>query len=164
MKLTPPKKTAILIALILAAVGIDQLLKQLVILYLPLRQPTDSILGFRLHHTHNTGAAFSIFREHPNFLAIFVSIVILGCLIYLFADPKRPYPQSVCLALICAGGMGNLVDRLRFGYVLDYIEPVFMRFAIFNFADMILTCAVAVWTFLLFRELLKERRRINRPV
>jgi len=152
------KRLALLPLLMAAAIVLDQITKTLIVHYLPLGEPARDFLGFRLHHTRNTGAAFSILREHPQLLAIAVGVVLLGCVIWLFAELKRPYAQSVCLALICAGGLGNLIDRIRFGYVIDFIEPVFMRFAIFNVADMVLTCAVVVWFFLLIREAWLERR------
>ena len=157
MTITTPKKITILALLIAIPILIDQVIKHLVLLCLPLREPTQSLLGFRLNHTRNTGAAFSFLDEHPAILAVVVSLILIGCVVYLFADEKkRPFSQSVCLALICAGGLGNLIDRLRLGYVLDYIEPVFIRFAIFNFADMVLCCAVAAWAFLLIRDARKR--------
>ena len=155
------KRLILLPCIIAAAIALDQILKALVIKYLPLHEPTESFLGFRLHYTRNTGAAFSLFSERPLFLAVTVGVIISVCVFYLFFDLKRPYTQSVCIALICAGGLGNLVDRIRLGYVIDYIEPVFVRFAVFNFADMVLTCTVTVWAFLLFREIIKEQRILS---
>jgi signal peptidase II len=142
-----------------AAVALDQAIKALVVRRLPLLSPTQSVLGFRLHHTQNTGAAFSFLKEHPQLLSVFIGVILLGCLIWLFAEKKRPYAQSLCLAFICAGGLGNLIDRIAQGYVVDYLEPTFMRFAIFNFADMLLTCSVAVWILLLVRQSVRERAR-----
>ena len=159
MNISISKKRLVLLPCLTAvAVFIDQLIKTLVLRHLSLQEPTASFFGFRFQYVRNTGAAFSMLREHPQVLAIIIGVVLLGCVIYMFADLKRPYSQSVCLAFICAGGIGNLIDRFRFGYVVDFIEPVFMRFAIFNFADMVLTCAVVAWAFLLFRQALKERR------
>ncbi|MDR3344473.1 MAG: signal peptidase II [Oscillospiraceae bacterium] len=152
------KRVALLPFLMAAVVLLDQAIKALVVRKLPLWKPTPSVLGFRLQHTRNTGAAFSFLREHPQLLSVFIGVILLGCVLWLFIGKKRPYSQNVCLALVCAGGLGNLVDRIAHGYVVDYIEPVFMRFAIFNFADTVLTCAVAVWAGLLFRQTLLERK------
>ncbi|MDR1409766.1 MAG: signal peptidase II [Oscillospiraceae bacterium] len=152
------KHIALLPLIMAAVVLLDQVIKALIVRKLPLWESTPSVLGFRLHYTQNTGAAFSFLREHPQVLAVFIGAILLGCIVYLFIGKERPYSQSVCLALICAGGLGNLIDRIAYGYVVDYIEPTFVSFAIFNFADMVLTCSVAVWAVLLFRQTLRERK------
>jgi signal peptidase II len=153
------KRLIIIPSLTAAVILLDQAIKLLVRGKLPLWEATRTFAGFRLHHTQNTGAAFSFLRGHPQVLTVVVGVILLAAIIYLFTEiKKRPYSQSVCLALICGGGIGNLIDRLCFGYVVDYIEPVFIRFAIFNFADIVLTCSVAVWAFLLFRETGKAAR------
>lgn len=141
-----------------AVIFVDLLTKSLILKYLPYEGVTAPFLGFRFHHTHNTGAAFSFFKENPGILTFFIFVILTGCVIFLCLSKKTPTSQRVCLTLICAGGICNLIDRLRFGFVIDFIEPTFFDFAIFNFADSVLTCAVAAWVVLLLRESLREKR------
>jgi signal peptidase II len=83
-------------------------------------------------------------RESPVFLTVLVSVLLFAVLIYgLFDSDKRPF-KSICLVMIIAGGVGNLIDRFRYGFVVDYIELRFMNFAIFNFADILVTCGAAL--------------------
>ncbi len=105
-----------------------------------------SIDGF----AHNTGAAFSMFSNATVALLIFSIIFVLGFIAfeYLTMDKKRGYTYYVAVALIIGGTIGNLVDRLAFGYVRDFIKLEFMDFPIFNIADCALTVGVivlAVW-------------------
>jgi signal peptidase II len=109
-----------------------------------------------LHYTENTGAAFSIFKNSTLFLTILVSVLVVGLCIYGIMDKdKRPF-KSVCLIMIISGGIGNLIDRIRNGYVVDYIELRFMNFAIFNFADILATCGCIM---LLIYVITSESRR-----
>jgi signal peptidase II len=150
---------ALLPLIIAAVVGLDQAIKALVVRFLPIGEPTESLLGFRLLHTRNTGAAFSLFRDSPRLLTVATGLVLLACLAYLFLiNKKKVFSQNLCLALVCGGGLANLLDRIRLGYVIDYIEPVFINFAVFNFADSVLCCAIGVWAFLQLREALRGRR------
>ena len=73
--------------------------------------------------------------------------------------------EYVCIALIIAGGAGNLIDRVFRGFVVDYIEPLFIDFAIFNFADILVTCSAIVliiWTIYdIYREHKAEKELKN---
>jgi signal peptidase II len=159
-----------LVALLAAGglVALDQFIKEWVIVNL---KPIGSMDFFRiggtelidLTYTENTGAAFSFMRESPLFLTVLVSVLLLGVTIYGLIDKdKRPF-KSVCLVMIVSGGVGNLIDRFRYGFVVDYIELRFMNFAIFNFADILVTCgAVLLLINILFSE--SKSRRISKSV
>lgn len=95
-----------------------------------------------LHFTYseNTGAAFSIFRGMQSFLVILTSIGMALIFVYMVkikGDGKALLQFS--LALILAGGVGNLIDRLRLGYVIDFIDVRLINFAIFNVADILIS-------------------------
>ena len=66
---------------------------------------------------------------------------------------------NICLVLIFAGGLGNLIDRIAYGYVIDFIEPLFIHFPVFNFAD----CCITVGAFMLIGyeiyEMIKEHKK-----
>ena len=67
--------------------------------------------------------------------------------------------EYICITLIIAGGLGNLIDRVFKGYVVDYIEPLFIEFAIFNFADILVTCSSIVLVIWLLYDIYRESKR-----
>ncbi|MDR0987384.1 MAG: signal peptidase II [Ruminococcus sp.] len=113
-----------------------------------------------LYYTENTGAAFSFFNDAPLVLTIFVGILLLAVAVYGIADKYKNPVKTVCLIMILSGGLGNLIDRIRNGYVIDYLEFRFVNFAIFNFADVLVTCgAVALIIYIWVSETSGKRRR-----
>ncbi|MDR0222728.1 MAG: signal peptidase II [Oscillospiraceae bacterium] len=144
-------------------IGIDRLTKWLAIIYIkPIKPvPTVPVLdigGFELvyfTYCENTGAAFSILQGQRVVLALISSAFVIGALIVLFSGKIKSKLMIWAIALIVAGGVGNLIDRISVGYVVDFIDLKFSGFAIFNFADM---CAVT-GAFILFFTVLKEEIR-----
>lgn len=105
--------------------------------------PFLGIIDFRL--VHNTGAAWGIFGDSTMALAIFAIIICILITIFAFTLFKRdPAILHVGLALVLAGGIGNIIDRLSFGYVIDFIETTFIDFPVFNIADIGVTCGFAI--------------------
>lgn len=88
----------------------------------------------------NTGIAFSLFDDYPQILTVLISIVIA----YLIYSNVRQGKINPGLACILGGGIGNLIDRLTRGYVVDFINPLFIDFAVFNIADVALNVGVAL--------------------
>lgn len=101
---------------------------------------------FQLTLVHNTGAAWGIFANSTFVLGI-VSLVLPAVLaIAVFvAFPKANAGMIIALALVCAGGIGNGIDRLTWGYVVDMIEFSFMSFPVFNIADIGVTCGIPIF-------------------
>ena len=132
--------------------GADMLVKRLVVEYIQLSEAVDVIPGvFGLTYVQNTGMSFSLFNNSPSMLtvitvlALTVSVVIL---IVLIRNKFNSKLADAALALILAGALGNAVDRLVNGHVVDMFEFLFVRFAIFNVADIALTfgtAMLAVW-------------------
>lgn len=123
----------IIIALILIA---DQLVKYLIQAGLELNQSIPVLDGiFHITYIHNYGAAFSILQNKTMLLIGVQIIVITGILIYLIKKRKTEHSLLLMsLALIIAGGLGNLIDRAVKGYVVDFLD---LRFwPIFNIADI----------------------------
>ncbi len=148
--------TLIIIAVLVA---IDQLIKLLVIEHLEPIGSLTLIDGFiRLKYAENTGAAFGSFSGKTSFLSIFTFVIIILALIYLFVKKRKVDVEYVCISLIIAGGLGNLVDRVFRGFVVDYIEPLFIDFAIFNFADILVTCSCVVLVFWLIYQIYCESK------
>ena len=96
---------------------------------------------FDLTYLENRGAIFGSMAGQRWFLVGFTSLVILAGIFVLFRYMKRSKLLSTAIALFIAGGIGNLIDRIRFGYVVDMFELKLFKFAIFNFADICVTFA-----------------------
>ena len=133
----------ILMALMAAGiVAADQLSKLWILGNLPLFQQIPVIPGlFHLTYVQNTGAAFSSFQGQQ-WLFILVFAVLTVAVIWEFATKKMGFSkfERWCIVAIYAGGLGNMIDRLRLGFVVDMIEVDFVRFPVFNVADCFITC------------------------
>lgn len=130
----------LLIAIIFGSVALDQLSKWLATTYLQGR-PSFPIWQDVLHLTFakNEGAAFGMLSDHRWVFMIFSSIAIVGLSVYLFRfRPKSRYVQ-ITIAMIIGGGIGNMIDRIVLGYVVDFIDFTLIDFAIFNVADSFVT-------------------------
>ncbi|HUU43673.1 MAG TPA: signal peptidase II [Planctomycetota bacterium] len=116
---------------------------------------------FRLTMRMNPGGPFSLFSGHTWWL-VGVSLVALGVILYLYLSiMRRGETHGVfSLALIGAGALGNLVDRLRFeGHVRDFIELTFMDYPVFNVADVLITLGVALLVIELLRHDMSRAKR-----
>lgn len=102
----------------------------------------SGILGYR--YAENTGAAFSIFSGITSIIAVLTAILIVGVSLYLFLGKGIPVPARYGLWLVVAGGLGNLYDRVFYGYVVDFFDFLFVDFAIFNVADICVTCGAVL--------------------
>nr|WP_300170505.1 signal peptidase II [uncultured Flavonifractor sp.] len=137
-----------------ALVGLDQLVKFLIRSNLSLGEGVPFLPHIlQLTYYQNTGAAFSIFEEHTWILTL-ISAAASVFLIILLVKKVFPHPFGmVSLALVLAGAVGNLIDRLFLGYVTDMFQTLFMNFPVFNVADICIVCggiAFCVY-FLLFQ-------------
>ncbi len=97
-----------------------------------------------LTYTENTGAAFSIMSGKQWFTIGFAAAAMIVFIIYIIKNYKNSKPAMIFSTMVVSGGIGNLIDRIRVGYVVDYIEVKLFRFAIFNFADICVTVGVAL--------------------
>ncbi len=147
-------------------VSLDQIIKLLVIKYLEPIGSLPLIDGFiQLNYAENTGAAFGSFSEYTWILSLFTLVVIVAGLVYILKGKVKFGVEYVCITLILAGGLGNLIDRISRGFVVDYIEPLFIDFAIFNFADILVTCSAVVliiWMLYgIYKDIKKEKEQKN---
>ncbi len=121
----------------LLLVAADQAVKYLTVLYIsPLEQVPFLPDFMALTHVQNTGAAWSILQEHTWVLA---AISALSCAAILVAllRPFVTHPLGRwSLCIILGGSLGNLIDRVRLGYVVDMLQTTFINFPVFNIADM----------------------------
>lgn len=145
---------AVMIILITA---FDQVTKLLAVKYLKGNEPVDFIKGIvRFNYSENTGMAFSMFSGARWFFVAVTAVVCIGILWYLFSNRCRHLWLYWSLGVVCAGGLGNLIDRAVYGYVVDFIEPVFINFAIFNIADCAVTLGAALLIIYFIFDLFKK--------
>lgn len=145
-----------------AVVGADQLVKHLVVAHIAPGGTASFLPGLvRLTFVKNTGAAFSILTGQRWPLAV-ITLAVVALIVFAVARRYVTHPFGVLtLAAITGGAVGNLIDRLRLGYVVDMFEFEFFRFPVFNVADIFLTCgAVALCFYIIFFYSKDEARRL----
>lgn len=123
-------------------VAVDQWTKWLVVQNIALYADVPAIPGlFHLTHVHNYGAAFSSLSG-MRWLFILIFLVLTVAVVWEYRKKAMPFStfERWCIVAIYAGGLGNMIDRVWLGYVVDMIEVDFMRFAVFNVADCFITC------------------------
>ena len=90
---------------------------------------------FHITYIHNTGAAFSIMAGQISVLILLPLFMIIAAVVFMLIMRKKGHPlMMISVALIAGGGIGNLIDRIALGYVVDYLD--FRVFPIFNLADI----------------------------
>ena len=130
---------ALMAAVMVAA---DQLTKFWTVQNIPLHGSADAIPGlFHLTYVQNTGAAFSSFQG-MRWLFILIFVVFTIGIFWEFSKKRMPFTsfERWCIVAIYAGGLGNMIDRVRLCYVVDMIALDFMTFPVFNVADCFITC------------------------
>ena len=98
----------------------------------------------------NPGMAFSLLSGRQLFLIVATSAALILVAYWLLFRSRNDRLQQAALILVLGGGIGNLIDRVLNGEVVDYINLLFMRFAVFNFADICVCVGVALWVLVIF--------------
>lgn len=137
------RKSLVIATIALLVVFLDQLTKLLVAGNMQLGGSIPLIKNvFHLTYIQNTGAAFGFLKGFNMFLIIF-SIAVLAAIFYYYKKiAEKDRPVQVLAALVLGGIIGNLIDRIRFGYVIDFLD--FRIWPAFNVADSCITIAV-IW-------------------
>ena len=142
-----------LYALLTAAlIAVDQIVKYLVRTHIPVGTSVPFLPGLvELTYWQNTGAAFSLFSDHTWILTI-ISAAVSAVILVMLLKKVFTHPFGVAsLSVVLAGAVGNLIDRAFFGYVTDMFNFLFMRFAVFNVADICVVCGgIAFCIYFLF--------------
>ena len=123
-------------------VAVDQITKFLTVAHIELYQHVEMLPGvLGLTYVQNTGAAFSSF-EGMQWLFAVIFLIFTGLILWEYFKKPQPFTrlERWCIAAIYGGGLGNMIDRLRYGYVVDMIKTEFMEFPVFNVADCFITC------------------------
>ncbi len=160
MKLSRKAVIAVQMTSVALLAAIDQVIKYVVLEHLKPVGSVKVIDGFLAWtYAENTGAAFSIFTGNTKFLSVFTAIALLCGMAYLVFAKEHNKMYDICIPLLIAGGLGNLIDRIALGFVVDYIQVLFIDFPVFNFADCLVTCsAIALIIYLLY-DLFAEMKR-----
>lgn len=142
---------------IAALVALDQVTKYLAVAYLAPVGTLPFLPGvMELRYVVNDGMAFSMLSGNRWFLLIATGLVMAVLLGYLIWKKPESRLERAALVLVLAGGMGNFIDRLLHGYVVDFFATTFIDFAVFNVADCFVCVGVGL---LLLAVLLEERRK-----
>ena len=136
-------------------VVLDQVTKYLTVAHIPLGTAIPAIPGlFQLTYVQNTGMAFSML-EGGRWFFLVMTLAALGLMVLAVKKRWISHPLGLwALAAIAGGAVGNLIDRIRLGYVIDMIEVTFIKFAVFNVADCFVVCGailLVIYAFFLDR-------------
>ncbi len=145
-------------------VAADQITKALVLTHIPLHGEVAVLPGVvGLTYVQNFGAAFSSFQGMQWLFAL-IFILFTAAVIWEYRKKAMPFTpfERWCIAAVYGGGLGNMIDRIRLGYVVDMIETQFIEFPVFNVADCFITCGcIALIAHLIFcnKEFWKEEKK-----
>lgn len=142
------EKTAIfsrplpILTLVVVAILLDQAIKAAVEMWLPFQQAVPVIPMLALYRTYNYGVAFSMLSGMEGWFIVTMRLLVVAFVLWLWRrTSKDRFFAHLGYAMIIAGALGNLVDRLIFGYVIDYVlfHTATWSFAVFNLADSFIT-------------------------
>ena len=141
---------------------LDQLTKAWLVTLLPAEGQRLSVVGelVRLVNSHNNGALFGLFKDQALLFGL-VSVGVVGLIVWYHGSSGRNTLLSVALGLLLGGALGNMLDRLRLGYVVDFVDIGIgdLRWYTFNVADAAISCAIVL---LLLSALLPARFGLTR--
>lgn len=151
-----------IVALSVIAVGIffDQLTKLLAVTHLkgkPSFVLIDGVFQFTYHE--NPGAAFGILSNERWVFLVISTVAIIAVFIFMFYKKNMPMLWLFSLSLIVSGGIGNMIDRIALGYVVDFLDFCLINFAVFNVADSFVTVGAGLMIIALVRETVLEFKK-----
>lgn len=147
------KKRGIIAGIIAVLIVLDQVVKAYVVQNIALGEIKSWIPNLvSLTYLQNRGAAFSILQDQQLLFAVITLVVVIGAIWYLHKHMEDSFWMVLGLTLIIAGGLGNFIDRISQGFVVDMIHLDFINFAIFNVADSYLTVGVIILLIAMLKE------------
>ncbi len=141
---------------------LDQFTKALIIDHVPFHQTIPVMRGFfNITHIHNPGGAFGLMANLSptlrSIIFLFISSLAVGLIFYFYKKTPPNYPWlAAAFALIFGGAIGNLIDRLRFGFVIDFLDLYIsnLHWPAFNVADSAISVGIGIFVFhLLFKKM-----------
>ncbi|MFK7902082.1 MAG: signal peptidase II [Nitratireductor sp.] len=149
------------IAFIICLVALDQFSKYIVETYLPFHAQVKFIPFLSWYRTYNEGVAFSMLSWLNDWALVGITVLIIGFVLWLWKNTEKSKIYShLGFAFVLGGAIGNLIDRIYLGYVIDFIQfhTATWSFAIFNVADMFVNIGAAL---IIFDELFMAKRKIK---
>ena len=148
------------IVITVLSVVLDQLSKYLIVQTMELHSTKPFIpYVLSLYHTRNEGAAFSMFSDQRWVFMVLSAISMVIIVWLLYKEYKRHPLLNTALSMVLGGGIGNMIDRIRLGYVVDFFHVDFVEFAIFNVADSFITVgAILLVVYVIFFDSKVEAR------
>ena len=146
-------------AIIAIGIILDQLTKILSSKFLS-KVETVPIIRNVLHLTYveNRGAAFGMLKDHRWVFMVTSTVMILALLAYLYLGFSENMLYTVSISMIISGGIGNMIDRTLFGYVVDFIDFRLINFAVFNGADSFVCVGAGILMLALILDIVKEAK------
>ncbi|MBA2332731.1 MAG: signal peptidase II [Actinobacteria bacterium] len=144
-------------AIAVAAVGADQLTKQVVTRTLALGEEVHIAGPFSIHHVQNSGIAFGLFSQATSLVIVLTGLAVAWMIVFFARAGQRHPILPVALGFVLGGSIANLLDRVRLGHVTDFLDVRY--WPAFNLADTFIVVGVAI----LFAALAGADRRSQRP-
>ncbi len=158
-RILPRFEYCLYIAIVAIGIGLDQLTKYLAVRFL---MPIDTlpIIQNVLHLTYmeNRGAAFGMLANDRWVFLIISTVAILAMIFYLFSGLSEGKLAGIALSMLISGGIGNMIDRIAMGYVVDFIDFRLIHFAIFNGADTFVCVGAGLLVLALIFDMIDERK------
>jgi signal peptidase II len=146
-------------AIIFGGIFIDQLTKWLSVKFLTQVSTVPLIEGvIHLTYVENRGAAFGMLADNRWIFIIASTVTISALAVYLYLDRNKNMLSTVAIAMIVSGGIGNMIDRLAMGYVVDFIDFRLINFAVFNGADSFVCVGAGLLILSLVLEIIDESK------
>ena len=159
MKKLKPIYYIVFTAVIIGGIVLDQLSK---LLSVKLLAPIGSVPLWEgvLHLTYveNRGAAFGMLAEHRWVFMSISTVAIIAIALYLYSGRNTSKLYTSALMLIVSGGIGNMIDRIALGYVVDFIDFALIDFAVFNIADSLVCIGAGLLVLALVLDIIKEAK------
>ncbi len=147
------------IGIVAMGIALDQLTKWLAVKFL---MPIDTcpLIKNVLHLTYaeNRGAAFGMLANNRWVFLVISTVAILAMLFYLFSGLSEGRLAGIAIAMLISGGIGNMIDRILLGYVVDFIDFRLINFAIFNGADSFVCVGAGLLILSLILDIIKENK------
>ena len=159
IKKKKPLDYALYTLIIIVGIVLDQLTKFLTVTLLELYETFPIIEGV-IHFTrvHNTGAAFGSMKDARWIFMIVSAVAITTMLAYLYFGHATSRLYEISLAMVISGGIGNMIDRVALGYVIDFIDFRLINFAVFNGADSFVCVGAGLLILALILEIFEETK------
>lgn len=155
------------IIIIAASVILDQITKMLVVNGMALYESIPlikNVLSFT--YIHNYGAAWGMLSDHRWVFIVVTALAIIVMPIFLYKYRNLHWMFGLSLSLIIGGAIGNMIDRIFLGYVVDFIQATFIDFPVFNVADICVVCgAIMMFVYVAFidKTLFADKPKAAKP-